>query len=125
MVGRLGSVKHFLLSGFSNKDKSELSLKITNLGGVYHDTEVGYLIPFIQELRLSMYVTIFMSDTVDLFNFICKQRLKSALNPFLNGIENGDFDGMCKRNLRIAGRQVPIFSYFFLFFSAYSYFPIF
>ena len=52
MVGRRGSIKHFLLSGFSNKDKSELSLKITNLGGVYHDTEVGYLIPSIQELKL-------------------------------------------------------------------------
>ena len=44
---------------------------------------------------------IFASGTFDLINVICKQGLKSALNLFLNGIENGNFDGICKRNLRI------------------------
>ena len=52
MVRRRQTIKHFLLSGFSNSDKSELSLKITNLGGIYHDSEVGYPGSSIQEVPL-------------------------------------------------------------------------
>ena len=38
-------------------------------------------------------IIVFMSGTVDLLNVICKQRHRTALNPFLNGRKNGDIDG--------------------------------
>ena len=46
-------------------------------------------------------VTAFVSGTFDLFNVMCKQPHKNALNPFFNGTKNGDFDGTCKRALTI------------------------
>ena len=46
-------------------------------------------------------VTVFMSGTFDLFDIMCKQHHRTALNPFLNGTKNGDVDGTCKRSLRL------------------------
>ena len=45
-----------------------------------------------------MNVTLFVSGTFDVFNFMCKH--KSGLNPILNGTINDDVDGTCKRSLR-------------------------
>ena len=45
-------------------------------------------------------VTVFESGTFELFNVIitvmCKQLHRAALNSFLNGTKNGNFDGTCK-----------------------------
>ena len=46
-------------------------------------------------------VTVFVSGTFDLFNIMCKQHHRTALNPFLNGTKNGDADGICKRSLTL------------------------
>ena len=42
-------------------------------------------------------MTIFVSGTFDLFDVMSKQHNRTALNPFLNGTENGDVDSMCKQ----------------------------
>ena len=41
-------------------------------------------------------VIVFVCSTFDIFNVTCKQCHSTALNPFLNGTENDDFDGTCK-----------------------------
>ena len=38
-------------------------------------------------------VTIFVSDIFDLFDVMCKQHSRTALNSFLNGTINSDIDG--------------------------------
>ena len=45
-------------------------------------------------------VTVFVSGTFDLFDVMCKQRHRTVLNPFFNGMKNGDIDGNCKRSLK-------------------------
>ena len=47
-------------------------------------------------------VTVFVSGTFDLFDVMCKQHQKAALDPFLNGTKNGDIDGTCKRGLKFS-----------------------
>ena len=42
----------------------------------------------------------FVSGTFDLFDVMCKQRHRTVLNPFFNGMKNGDIDGNCKRSLK-------------------------
>ena len=39
---RRRSRHRFVLTGFSHKERSELSLKIATLGGVYNETKVGF-----------------------------------------------------------------------------------
>ena len=46
-------------------------------------------------------LTIFVSGSFNLLDVICKQHHRTALNPFLNDIENGDVDGTCKRSHRV------------------------
>ena len=36
------------------------------------------------------------TGTFDLSDVRCKQHYTTALNPFLNGMKDGDVDGMCK-----------------------------
>ena len=42
-------------------------------------------------------VTFFVNGTFGLFNAMCKQHHRIALNPFLNGTKNVYCDGTCKR----------------------------
>ena len=43
-------------------------------------------------------ITLFVSDTFNLFDGMCKWHHKTVLNPFLNGIKSDDIDGTCKRS---------------------------
>ena len=46
-------------------------------------------------------VTVLVSSTFDLFDVMCKQHNRTALNPFFNDTKNGDIDSMCKWTLKI------------------------
>ena len=45
-------------------------------------------------------VTVFVSATSDLFNIVCKQRLRTVLNPFFKWLKKtDDIDNACKKGL--------------------------
>ena len=50
---------------------------------------------------LAANVIVFVSSTFGPFNILYEQHHRAALNPFLNGINNGDFGGRRKRALNI------------------------
>ena len=58
------------------------------------------------EARLHVLSTspFFVSGTFDLFDITCKQHPKTALNPFLNGTNNGDVDGTYKQTIVVIGQ---------------------
>ena len=44
-------------------------------------------------------VAVFVSGAFDVFDVVCKQHHMTALNTFLNSVENDDVDGMGKRSM--------------------------
>ena len=42
-----------------------------------------------------------MGGTLDIFDVMCQQHHRTALNLFLNGTKNGDIGGTCKRSLAL------------------------
>ena len=62
--------KEFLLSGFANKDRSELLLKIESLGGIYHETDVSCMFNTSMHFKTRMFL-IFLF----LFSFLIRPTL--------------------------------------------------
>ena len=50
-----------------------------------------------------------MDGTVDIFNVMCKQHHRTALNLFLNRTKNSDVDGTFKQGFTVPGigKEIP------------------